>query len=129
MAVLNRDQIFAAEDVKTEIVSVPEWGGDLRIQMLTGVQRDEWDSQFEADAEGNIDRKCYRNIRARLVAMCAVDEEGNQIFGPGDAEKLGKKSAKALNRVYRACRELSGMNVEAVAKNSEETPAEDSSED
>lgn len=127
MAVLSREQILEVQDVKTEIVTVPEWGGDIRIRMLTAKQRDEWDGSFEVDDSGKIKPECLRNVRARLVAMCAVDESGNPLFQPGDVKKLGEKSAAALVRIHEACRRLSGMDQEAVEKNLPITPADDSS--
>lgn len=118
MPILSRDEIFATEDVKTEIVPVPEWGGDVRIRGLSAEKRDEWDSSFETDSAGKFIPHCMKNVRARLVSMCAVDENGNPLFQPSDVAKLGEKSASALVRLHDACRRLSGMDLEAVEKNS-----------
>ena len=44
MTILTRDQILQANDLVTETVEVPEWGGSVFVKSLTGVERD----QFEA---------------------------------------------------------------------------------
>ena len=55
-------------------------------------------------------------IRATLAALSIVDENGDRMFSPDDVEALGKKSYKALERVFAAAQELNGFN-EDVEKN------------
>jgi hypothetical protein len=55
-----------------------------------------------------------RNIRAKLVALTVVDEDGNRIFSDEDAEALGKKSAAALDRIFAVAQRLSGLRPEDV---------------
>lgn len=119
MALLSKTAIFAAQDLRTVDVSVPEWGGEVRVKTLTGSERD----QFEADSvkvstgrKGQTQQTVSANIRARLVAMCAVDEQGQLLFDRADVMKLGQKSAAALERVFDACARLNGMSDEDVAE-------------
>jgi hypothetical protein len=42
MAILNREAILGAVDLKKELVKVPEWGGEVYISMMTGEARDAW---------------------------------------------------------------------------------------
>lgn len=37
---LSREQILGCSDIPTEIVKVPEWGGEVMVKGLTGSQRD-----------------------------------------------------------------------------------------
>lgn len=112
----TRDQIFAATDLKVEIVPCPEWGGDVTVTTMQGAQRD----QFEAaitDAAGKVSKE---NIRARLLVRCIVDEKGNRVFSDDDAATLGTKSARVLDRLFTKARELNGLSkedVEELAKN------------
>ena len=46
--VLSKEQILQADDLKTETVEVPEWGGDVLLRELRGRERD----AFE---EGSMD--------------------------------------------------------------------------
>ena len=113
MGLLNRDAILAAQDLTTETVEVPEWGGSVLVSTLSGVDRDAWDQSL-VSVVGNKTRANLDNIRARLVALTVVDEAGNKLFKPEDAAALGKKSAAALMRVFVAAQRLNGMGSYAV---------------
>ena len=122
--VLNKSQILGANDLKTEVVSVPEWGGDVIVRTLTGTERE----QFE-NACGDTNRKAT-DIRARLCALSIVDDKGDRVFGEKDIEALGKKSITALIKVFDAAQKINGLTVtDDVVKNLEATPGEDSSTD
>jgi len=111
--ILTKDQILAAEDVKVEEVEVPEWGGVVLVRGMTGIERDEFESKLVV-GEGPNAKVDTRNVRAKLVAFCVVDEEGNRIFSDADVELLGKKSAAALQRVFDVAQRLSGMKEDSV---------------
>jgi hypothetical protein len=113
MTLLTRDAILGASDIKTEDVHVPEWGGTVRVKGLTAAQRD----RFEADSvTGNGKRRDVNliNIRARLVALSIVGEDGAPLFNPGDVKALGDKSAGALDRVFSVASRLSGIGEEDI---------------
>lgn len=113
MGLLSKEQIWAANDLKTVDVSVPEWGGEVRVKTLTGYERD----QYEADSvkiQGNK-RQMAGNLRARLVALTCVDDQGQLLFTRADVMKLGQKSAAALERVFEAAAKLNGMTDEDMA--------------
>jgi len=128
---LDRAAILAVPDITTEDVEVPEWGGVVRVRGLTASQRD----KFEADSlqgKGKNARVNFTNLRARLVALCMVDEDGNQIFEERDTHVLGQKSAAAIDRVYSAAMKLSGIgddDIEELTKNSESDQSEGLSSD
>lgn len=131
MALLTRDQILKAQDLPTEDVSVPEWGGTVRVRALTGAERDAFEQSI-VEQRGRSTRMNLQNLRAKLVALTVVDEEGNRIFSDSDAKLLGKKSALALNRVFEVAQKLSGLtseDVEELTKNSESDQSEDSTLD
>lgn len=122
MALLTREMILAMGDLPRESVAVMDWdGGEVLVQGLTAAQRD----KFEADSmtqQGKDFKLNMRNIRARLVALCVVDENGQRIFSDSDVQALGQKSARALARVFEVAQRLSGLtneDVEELAKNSD----------
>lgn len=119
MALLKRGDILAADDLKTQDVEVPEWGGSVRIRTLTAAQRDDFDASLSSGIGTNRTVDLH-NLRARLVSLCVVDEEGAPQFTKDDVAALGAKSAAALSRVFEAAQALNGMTpqaVEAAAKN------------
>lgn len=116
---LTREQILAAKDLPSEPVHVPEWGGDLFVRTMTGVERDAFEQSLLSN-RGKDKQVNTRNIRARLVVLCAVDAKGNRLFADDDAGALGKKSAAALDRVFAVAQRLNGLrdtDVEELAGN------------
>ena len=115
---LDRDAILGADDLTIEEVEVPEWGGLVRIRSLTGRERDRLEGDLlKKNGQGvNLD-----NVRAKLVVATAIDENGKQLFQPGDAPKLGEKSGSALSKAASVAQRLGGLStadVEELAKNS-----------
>ncbi len=106
---LTKAQILAIDDRKFEDVDVPEWGGSVRIGSMSALARDGYDQLFTEIREKGL----KVSIRAHLAAACIVDENGDQIFEPSDVEALGKKSAKALIRIFNRCAELNGLTEAA----------------
>jgi hypothetical protein len=102
--VLTRDEILKAQDLRTEEVYVPEWGGTVIVKSLTGTERD----LFE-DSVISSGRRDFKGVRARLAALSIVDENGKRLFTFEEAEKLGEKSARALDRVFAVAQRLSGF--------------------
>jgi len=137
LALLGREAILNADDLKTLDIEVPEWNGVVRVQALRGVDRDLFEQSLvnvdDEDEDGNVKTKVNMlGMRARLVALGAVDENGVRLFSEEDAEKLGYKSAAALERVCDGVMSLSGMNkseVEKLGKASSEAPTEGSDTD
>ena len=111
---LTRGEILKAKDLKFEDVPVPEWGGTVRVQALTGDDRDEYEMFLFSQNEGDGGGVTKRGIRAYLLALSMVDDKGNRLFSRQDVEALGRKSYKALNRAFQAAQRLSGLLPDSV---------------
>ena len=126
MGVLTRDSILQSQDLPTETVAVPEWGGDVVVRGLTAAERDALD-----EASLGPDRQpSFANYRAKLVAATVVGADGKRMFTPADVGALGAKSAIPIGRVFEAAQRLSGLrqqDVDALAKNSGGAPGDVSS--
>lgn len=109
MPILDRSAILAASDLKTEDVDVPEWGGTVRVRTLTGTERD----AFEAGLVGQEGKRNLANLRARLLSLAIVDDQGRRVFAESDADVLGSKSAAALDRLFDVAQRLNGIGTEA----------------
>lgn len=116
MNFLSRSQIVAASDLPVQVLEVPEWGGYVRIRALTGFERDAFEASVQPppQARGRIAQMNLDNIRARLVSLCMIDEQGHRLFPEEYCEALGQKSAKALDRVFKSCQKLCGLTQEDV---------------
>lgn len=122
---LNREQILQANDLEHEVVSVPEWGGELCVWRMAEKRRNDFD-QWAVDV---IERKDYASFRARLIADCAGDEAGALLFSHEDVGALAEKSSAAVRRVAEAALRVNKMraqDAEQAEKNSEGGPAADS---
>lgn len=127
---LTRDQIKNADDIASEEVDVPEWGGRVLVWGLTGEERDMWEEGLlvEKRVRGRTTRETnLKNVRAKLVVASCRDKKGNKLFADSDVSWLGKKSAAALNRVFKVAQKLSGLTDDEVEELIEEL-GEDQSE-
>ena len=125
---LTREAVLGAQDIPTEDVAVPEWGGTLLVRGMTGQERDDYEASIMT-GKGRNREVLLRNARAKLVARCCVDEAGKRTFADEDVRALGGKSAAALERVFEVASRLSGItpaDMEELTKNSESAPSDDS---
>lgn len=125
MALLSKDDVWQADDSKFEDVPVPEWGGEIRLRGLSGFERDQFEAKSMIKVKGNKEVN-HRNLRARLVAACAVNEDGSLMFDTGDVLHLGQKSAVALERLFDVARRLSGMTTADVKEMEEDLDSDQS---
>jgi len=123
MAQLTKEQVLEAKDILTEVVSVPEWSGEVTVTVMDGPTRDEWEMMLYADGKADT----TTNRRARLCAMTIIDQQtGKRMF---TAEELSRKSGVALGRVFGVAMRLNKIGTVAVedeVKNSAD-PGSDSS--
>ncbi len=120
MSLLTREAILAADDRKTKDVKVPEWGGTVRVRALSGAERDAYEASLVRIKSNGERQLTLANARARLVFLATCDEAGDRLFTKEqDVNELGKKSAAALQRVWEAASELSGLTDEDVEKAAE----------
>ena len=128
---LTRDAILNKVDTQIVIVKVPEWGGDVRVRGMTGEERDAFEGSIVTVKNGKstVDTK---NIRAKLIAHCVVDEKSDPMFSLEDIPALGKKSAAALQRIFDIASKLCGLTegeVEKIVKNLPPIQSEGSTSD
>lgn len=126
---LTKEQILQADDLPTETIPVPEWGGDVIVKTLKASELDRWE-QETTNSKGRD--RVIENVRARLVAKCIVDEQGNRLFDKSEVVLLGKKSAKVLDRLFDICMKLNGKrdeDIEELEKNLETIPTDVSNTD
>lgn len=113
---LDRSAILNADDLQTEEIEVPEWGGYVLVRGLTGSERDRFDQSLIKDVKGKKNQKTItlQDARARLVAYSVIDDQGKRLFNDADILELTRKSAAALDRVYEVAARLSGISDEDI---------------
>lgn len=103
---LSKAKILAADDNKLETVSVPEWGGDVCIKVLTGTDRDAFEEAYS-------DQK-MKNFRSRFLVLTLCDEKGERLFTEKEVDELGRKSAVVLARLFDKAWSLNAFRNEDV---------------
>lgn len=118
---LGRDAILAQKDIPVREMYVSEWDTYVRVKGMSGLERDDYEAQIVVGKGKNRDVN-MRNMRAKLIVRCVVDEDNKPLFTDADIEDLGKKSAAALEKIFDVARDLSGLSEKDVVellKNSE----------
>jgi len=105
---ITKADIVAFNDLKSEVIEVPEWGGSVTIRRMTGGERDAYEADIFESKGSQLQLK-RENFRAKLIARCLVDDNGERMFSDGEIAALSKKSAAALDRLFAACQRLNGM--------------------
>jgi len=113
MTILTRKQIIAADDIKRELVSVPEWGGEVWVYGLTGAEVGTYRKAIVA-MKGDNPVFNFADAQVKLVAMATRDDAGKRYF-VGEAEKeLGNKSELAIMRIFPVAQRLSGLEDDSI---------------
>ena len=110
-----KEKILESVDLPLEKIEVPEWGTTVYLRGMTSAERDAWEMSIYESKGIKMD-----NIRARLVSLALCDENGDRLFSDGEAEKLGKKNAKVITKLFEIAQRLSGIgqkDVEELSKN------------
>ena len=125
MTLLSKTAILAAQDLQTEDVEVPEWGGAVRVRSFTGRERDAFEASM-VRGDGRDRKVDLTNMRARLVGLTVIDETGQRLFTDDEVDLLGAKSGAALDRVFAVAQKLNGLSgadVEELSINSSGVPS------
>ena len=126
MAILQKLDILAHK-LKTEVVDVPEWGGEVIVSELGASDSIAMLNSREYVAQ---DGKTINmaTFTPALVACCVVDESGQRIFTDEDVAALARCSPKPFDRVSTIALRLNGLiGVDETVKNSEPGPSDGSS--
>lgn len=110
---LNLDDITNIQDAKTSVISMPEWGGDIKVKAFDFAQQLEFEKQknlLEDDSD----------LIMLMLRMSIVDEDNNYIFNQETIKLLGKRNSQALFKIFTACLEINALSekgLENKAKN------------
>jgi hypothetical protein len=121
--------ILAIDDLPRKEVWVETWQTWVCMQGMTGAQRDAFEASI-VERDGKSTKTNLQNLRARLVAACAVDpESGEPLFSQDQVRALGEKSAAALQTLFDVAKEFSGISdddVDELEKNLESGQSDNS---
>lgn len=112
-----RDKILNTNDIKSELITIEEWGVELEVMALTSKKRSKIISEA-MDAKGRMD---YEKIYPDLVIASSYDPKTHeQVFEKSDRELLNEKNGGVLEKIAQVVLRLSGLdnqNIEVAEKN------------
>jgi hypothetical protein len=116
-----RDLIASVDDSRSELVHVGEWGCDIEIRSLTGLQR----ANFLKAASGDDGQPDFVAIYPELIIATSFDpEDGSKVFTPSDADFLNSRNSSALEQLASVAMRLGGMDkAEKTAAGKSSSPA------
>jgi hypothetical protein len=110
MTQLTRENFLNPSAAPVEPVQIPELGGTVNVRGLTAAERDEFEATMILE-KGETKADKFRNLRARLVAKCIIDETGARMFTDDDVPALGANQARAIQRAFEVAQRLSGLSA------------------
>lgn len=115
MPTLTADQILAADDLGLKKLSVPEWGGEVYVRVMSVGERDAYEKLWIGKKDSGVD-----NFRTEYLARVLCDEKGELLFSRAQVDALAKKSGAVCGRLFDAAlahNNMSSKDVEDLAKN------------
>lgn len=119
---LTKADIIAADDLKIEVVPVPEWGGNVGIKALSLGQVDALRERAKTD-------EFKDQFGYLMLAESLVDETGELLFSFNEIDLLKAKSVPAMKRCFDVANRLNEQTPKALVEagnDSGPTPASDS---
>lgn len=103
---LTKEQILSNSKPAVKEIEIPELESTAFIRVMTGQQRDEFETMVTTKNTGNL--------RGTVAAWVLCDEGGNRLFEDRDAVELGQKDVRFLTRIFDATVELSALSQEEI---------------
>lgn len=130
--ILSFEEICAADDLETRTEYVPEWGGSVILQTMTGDKRDNYVQLLQTRMAGSGTARKLSNCKdltARLCQLSLINEDGTPLFTMDQIKSFQEKNGHVITRLTAIAQEMNGLNDKEVtkqAKNSESNQSQES---
>lgn len=98
---LTAAEILASNDLETADLEVPEWGGTVRFRVMRASEAIKFQETLNSPAK--------KNAWVKLLALCAVDADGNRLFTDAQMDVLKEKSTAVFLRMQKFLLTLNGF--------------------
>jgi len=105
-----RDKILGIDDLAREVVLVKEWGVDVGVRSMTGLQRAEVLNIAMMDGK-IVHDKLHPEV---LIRTLYDPKTGELLFTEADKPALMKKNASAIEYLVSVAMSVSGLGTKAV---------------
>lgn len=99
--------ILDFDDSGRHRVDVPEWNGYVYVRRMSSRERLDI---IKSMPDGGMPK----DFQEQVVIMACVDDHGMQVFKPEDKDRLSKKSAVAVEKIFKAAARLNGLTSDSV---------------
>lgn len=100
--------------IEVQPVDLPEYGGSVYVRVMSGTERDRFDSEI-VRRKHLLGDKFTEGIRGLIVAATVCDANGALQFALDEAEIIGHVfPSPILNRIVNVARKLNAMGSDAV---------------
>lgn len=131
---LTLDLVKSSEDIKTELVPVPEWapkGTDpkdafMRIRVMSGEKRQHWDELRARIQKEDGDDGWITHAASRFAVLVCCKPDLSPLFTESDINWLTHKSSLPLDRIWSRGLRLNGgdaKTIEEMEKNAQASSA------
>jgi hypothetical protein len=94
---LSAEQILSSQDANLLRISVPEWGGEVFVRVMSVGERDSYERLWIGKRETGIE-----NFRTEYLARVLCDDTGKLLFTRADIDALADKSGAVMGRLFDA---------------------------
>ena len=108
---LTAAEILAADDLGLKKISVPEWGGDVFVRVMSVGERDAYEKLWMGRKDSGVD-----NFRTEYLARVLCDEKGSLLFTRDQIDGLAQKSGAVMGRLFDEALKHNKMSSEDVAE-------------
>lgn len=121
---LTKEDLTKEDDLKVQEISVPEWGGKVRMKEMNGDEHDEFETFCGNNVEvvnGVKKVTSTRLMKAKVLSITIKDEADKRILSVEDLEAFNKKSGVVLDRLWEVARDMNALSeekAEEIRKNS-----------
>jgi len=105
-----KDKIIEAARLATsKLTAVKVWGEDAHIRVMSGTERDQWESQILDN--GKVVKEQFR---AKLLVKVLADETGKRLFSDDEIGTLSSMDSVELDRLYSIASKVNGLSKDDV---------------
>lgn len=127
---LTTDTLFQSRPRRTRTFEFPEEfdglaGQQFTVQAMDARERAAFETQFSAKSDKSR-RERLREARERLIIATLVDGQGRLMLTVADLPRLSQMDCAVIDFMAQGAKQLNRIgeeDLEAVAKNSDATPA------
>jgi len=108
---LTKEQIFAAQDLQSIDIDIPEWGGSVKVRAMSAIDRINFEKE-QKDLQPS-------EMVLKLVLLTCIDDAGDRLFENDDLEQLQLKSPNAILKIFNESIKLNVLNDKKIEEQAE----------